>query len=277
MENNNNFMYGNDQPKTNGMMDSIGDPYAGGSNGMMDSLDPNSANVGGMDSVNANANYGGAQNAYNQTNAYAQNGGYNGQAAAGTATKRYTADAYENPGQFSAGTAYTPINQRIAAASNENVALGVVGAVIGTMLGLVVWCIIGAMGFISWIGGLALVAGAFFGYILLAKDIGKTGTLIVALLVIASVYIGTRLTYAISIHKVLKDEFESYDLDAETLELSEDILGFDIDASTPEIFVNLNDYLDAVDGRSDFNGDLAYGYLFTIAASAAFIAKRRKR
>lgn len=273
MENNNNFMYGNDQPKTNGMMDSIGDPYAGSSNGMMDSLDPNAA----MGGVNADAGYGGAQNAYSRTNAYNQNSGYNGQAAAGTATKRYSADAYENPGQFTSGTDYTPINQRIAAASKENVALGVVGAIIGTILGLVIWCIIGAMGFISWIGGLALVAGAFFGYILLAKDIGKTGILIVALLVIASVYIGTRLNYAISIHDVLEEEFQTYDMDYEMLELSEKILGFDIDASTPEIFVNLNDYLDAVDGRSEFYGDLAYGYLFTVAASAAFIAKRNRR
>lgn len=273
MENNNNFMYGNDQPNTNGMMDSIGDPYAGNSNGMMDSLDPNAA----MGGVNANAGYGGAQNAYNQTNAYNQNSGYNGQAAAGTATKRYSADAYENPGQFTSGTTYTPINQRIAAASKENVALGIVGAVIGTILGLVVWCIIGAMGFISWIGGLALVAGAFFGYILLAKDIGKSGMLIVALLVIASVYIGTRMTYAISLHS----EFKKYE-DDEAFQLGAEILGIDANASTSEIFFNMGEYLDAFDdlgvnATSEFHGDLAYGYVFTIAASAAFIAKRSKK
>lgn len=248
-----------------------GNTYAN-SNGMMDG-------IGGTD---ASAENNGQQN-YAQQNPYGQNPYEQNTAAnAGGAPKRYASSAYENPNQFATAGAYTPINERMKHASQENVALGIVGALIGTALGLVVWCLIGMAGYISAIGGLALVAGAFFGYLLCAKDIGKTGMLIVGVLVVIAVFIGTRLTYAIDMHKLMQEETETIEFAAELLDLD-----IDPDDSTFEIFSNFGQYVEDFDEIASFGGDakaiskeyhgnLALGYVFTVAASFAFIDKRRK-
>ncbi len=212
----------------------------------MENNNQNNGYGAGNTYANNNASY--EQQGYNQQNAFAQNG---------------------------AG-AFAP------QASQENIPMGIVGALIGTALGLVVWCLIGMAGYISAIGGLALVAGAFFGYLLCAKDIGKTGMLIVGVLVVIAVFIGTRLTYAIDMHKLMQEETETIEFAAELLDLD-----IDPDDSTFEIFSNFGQYVEDFDEIASFGGDakaiskeyhgnLALGYVFTVAASFAFIAKRRK-
>lgn len=156
--------------------------------------------------------------------------------------------------------------------------MGIIGAVAGTILGLIVWCLIGMAGYISWIGGLAIAAGAFGGYKLLAKEIDTIGMVISAVLVIISVYIGTRMTYAIQIHQEIENE--------PSFALATEILGLDTDASTFEIFMDYGEYSDAYDeilentGESfsgEFKKDLIFGYIVTAAAAVMIVVKMKKQ
>lgn len=162
----------------------------------------------------------------------------------------------------------------------ENKVLGIVGAIIGTILGLVVWCIIGMMGYISWIGGLALAAGAFFGYQLLGKGFSPVGAVVCLVLVLGSVWVGTRITYAIEMRSSFKEE-EAVGIVAEAL------YDLDDDPSTVEILLHYGDYeeffddiLDAAnqDTVSDlFKRDLIVGYVFTVLATVVLAANAVKK
>lgn len=161
--------------------------------------------------------------------------------------------------------------------AENNKVMGIVGAIVGTILGLIVWCLIGMAGYISWVGGLALAAGAFGGYKLLGKKVDGIGVAVCIVLIIVSVYIGTRMTYAIDLHKEFQD-------DPEFALAFEILVGEDTDASTTEIFMNLNDYMDSYDEvmekynqdvrfNKEFTKDLVFGYIVTLIASVAIAAK----
>ena len=162
----------------------------------------------------------------------------------------------------------------------SNKIMGIIGGVVGTVLGIVVWCLIGMAGYISWIGGLALAAGAFFGYKLLGKGMDKLGMVICAVLVLIAVFVGTRMNYAIQLHKDFEDEASV----AAAFELA----GLDSDASTFEIFTDFGEYVDTYDDllemvgaderySDDFTHDLVFGYLVTVIASAVIIASFVKK
>lgn len=136
----------------------------------------------------------------------------------------------------------------------ENKVLGVFGAIVGAALGIVIWCLIGKLGYISWVGGLAVSVFTLGGYLLLAKDVGKFGLLFSILLMIAAVYIATRLNWALSIQKALNEE-----------------LGYDM--SLGECFSGTMKWADMLKLTSRFYLDLGLGYLFTFAAGFSFIKK----
>ena len=60
----------------------------------------------------------------------------------------------------------------------ENLPLGLIGAVIGILLGSVLWVLIGQIGFIAGIAGYAIVFCGMKGYQLLGKKLSKTGIII---------------------------------------------------------------------------------------------------
>lgn len=164
---------------------------------------------------------------------------------------------------------FVPARERRQAVmdSNENVLCGTIGAFIGSVLGIAVWALIGMAGYISWLGALALVAGAFFGYILFAKNIGRAGALVVALLIIVSVYIGTRLSFAMILHNEIKDYNSTV---TEAAEMIDDI-------SVKEIFMDANYYIDLLDVRTEYDQDLGMGYFFTAICCISFFVNRHKK
>ncbi len=162
----------------------------------------------------------------------------------------------------------------------SNKIMGIVGGIVGTVLGLIVWCLIGMAGYISWIGGLALAAGAFFGYKLLGKSMDKIGIVICAVFVLIAVFVGTRMNYAIQLHKDFEDDRD--------VAAAFEVLGLDTGVSTFEIFLDFGEYVDTYDDllakvgtdvrySDDFKQDLAFGYVVTIIASAAIIASFVKK
>ncbi len=162
----------------------------------------------------------------------------------------------------------------------SNKIMGIIGGIVGTVLGLIVWCLIGMAGYISWIGGLALAAGAFFGYKLLGKSMDKIGIVICAVFVLIAVFVGTRMNYAMQLHKDFEDDRD--------VAAAFEVLGLDTDVSTFEIFLDFGEYVDTYDDllakvgtdvrySDEFKKDLAFGYVVTIIASAAIIANFVKK
>ena len=131
----------------------------------------------------------------------------------------------------------------------ENKIMGTVGAVAGAFLGIVVWCLLGKLGVISWIGGLAIVGLSFGGYMLLGKEISKFGAVLIILLAVISVYIATRLNWAIALQEIADDLtlFESYDYVMDLLELAGE--------------------------KGEFYKDLVFGYAVTVAAGFSMFKK----
>ena len=162
----------------------------------------------------------------------------------------------------------------------SNKIMGIIGGIVGTVLGLIVWCLIGMAGYISWIGGLALAAGAFFGYKLLGKSMDKIGIVICAVFVLIAVFVGTRMNYAMQLHKDFEDDRD--------VAAAFEVFGLDTDVSTFEIFLDFGEYVDTYDDllakvgtdvrySDDYTHDLVFGYLVTVIASAVIIASFVKK
>lgn len=283
----------------------------GGSHGLMDSIDTNtgetaayeapeqsedSANTGaanGMDNVgNMNGMNAGISDMYSQP----QQGGYQ--------QGNYQQGTYQQGGMgapqngyynanANAGTAdipkYDTFRPARNVASSERYILGIIGALIGSALGMVVWCIFGALGYISWLGGLALAAGAFFGYMIGARTIGKLGMMLIVIILAGSVYVGNRLSYSIDLYREFQDFKEE---DAGFY----DYFDMDPNASIPEIFMNFDQYYeglgevydyiklyspvevkDLTDPRAAYYGDLVKSYVMTGVASLVFFLDRRRK
>ena len=273
----------------------------GGSHGLMDSIDTNtgetaayeapeqsedSANTGaanGMDNVgNMNGMNAGISDMYSQP----QQGGYQQGGMGAPQNGYYNANA-------NAGTAdipkYDTFRPARNVASSERYILGIIGALIGSALGMVVWCIFGALGYISWLGGLALAAGAFFGYMIGARTIGKLGMMLIVIILAGSVYVGNRLSYSIDLYREFQDFKEE---DAGFY----DYFDMDPNASIPEIFMNFDQYYeglgevydyiklyspvevkDLTDPRAAYYGDLVKSYVMTGVASLVFFLDRRRK
>ena len=64
----------------------------------------------------------------------------------------------------------------------ENVLLGIIGAVVGVLLGSVLWVVLGQVGFIAGIAGYAIVFCGMKGYGILGKRLSKLGIVICVVL-----------------------------------------------------------------------------------------------
>lgn len=281
----------------------------GGSHGLMDSIDTNtgetaayetpeqsedSANtgaangMGNMDNVgNMNGMNAGISDMYSQPQQGGyQQGNYQQGGMGAPQSGYYNANANAGTADIPKYDSFRPARN---VASSERYILGIIGALIGSALGMVVWCIFGALGYISWLGGLALAAGAFFGYMIGARTIGKLGMLLIVIILAGSVYVGNRLSYSIDLYREFQDFKEE---DAGFY----DYFDMDPNASIPEIFMNFDKYYeglgevydyiklyspvevkDLTDPRAAYYGDLVKSYVMTGVASLVFFLDRRRK
>lgn len=281
----------------------------GGSHGLMDSIDTNtgetaayetpeqsedSANtgaangMGNMDNVgNMNGMNAGISDMYSQPQqGNYQQGNYQQGGMGAPQSGYYNANANAGTADIPKYDSFRPARN---IASSERYILGIIGALIGSALGMVVWCIFGALGYISWLGGLALAAGAFFGYMIGARTIGKLGMLLIVIILAGSVYVGNRLSYSIDLYREFQDFKEE---DAGFY----DYFDMDPNASIPEIFMNFDQYYeglgevydyiklyspvevkDLTDPRAAYYGDLVKSYVMTGVASLVFFLDRRRK
>ena len=81
----------------------------------------------------------------------------------------------------------------------ENIVAGVVGAFLGTLLGVVCTVVIGQLGYVASVSGLVMAVGALKGYELLGGRLSKKGAVISSALILVMTYLAHRLSLAISL------------------------------------------------------------------------------
>ena len=132
----------------------------------------------------------------------------------------------------------------------ENIAAGIVGAFLGTLLGVVCIVIIDQMGYVASVSGFVMAICALKGYELLGGTLSKKGAVISSVLVLAMTYLTHRLTWAIAIASSLETGIlEAYRAIPYLLEA--DMLEAGGGPASPQWFFYLepeNRRLDVVDG-----------------------------
>ncbi len=81
----------------------------------------------------------------------------------------------------------------------ENIPAGIVGAFLGTLLGVVCTVVIGQLGYVASVSGLIMAVGALKGYELLGGRLSKKGAVISSLLILVMTWLAHRLTWAIAL------------------------------------------------------------------------------
>ncbi|KAF1304275.1 hypothetical protein [Candidatus Enterococcus willemsii] len=93
-------------------------------------------------------------------------------------------------------------NQTAQQQKKENIVAGIVGAILGSLIGVAAIVILGQLGYVAVISGLILAICTLKGYELLGGKLGNIGIVVSCLLMIAMVYFGSRLDWALTISKV---------------------------------------------------------------------------
>lgn len=95
----------------------------------------------------------------------------------------------------------------------ENVVAGVVGAFLGTLVGVLCTVIIGQLGYVTSVSGLIMAVGALKGYELLGGTLSKKGAVISCVFILIMTYLAHRLTLAFAVASALSiGVFDSFQL-----------------------------------------------------------------
>ena len=84
---------------------------------------------------------------------------------------------------------------------SENVVMGIVGALIGALAGVVVIILLDLLGFIASLAGVIMGYATLYMYEKLAGTISKKGVIICVIVMIAMVLLGENLAWSIAISK----------------------------------------------------------------------------
>ncbi len=134
---------------------------------------------------------------------------------------------------------------------SENVVAGIVGAFLGSVLGVLCILLFSQMGRVAVISGIIMAACALKGYELLAGKLTKKGIVFSAVIIVLMVYIGDRIDWAILITR----EFGSY---------------YDIDFLNA--FQLVPEFLaEEVIEAGSYWGNLALLYIFTLGGAIPMI------
>lgn len=89
----------------------------------------------------------------------------------------------------------------------ENVPAGIIGAILGSLLGLLSIILISRLGYISFISGLIMGICTVKGYELLAKKLSKKGVIISIIVMCIMTYVADRADWAIEVLAAFRDEY----------------------------------------------------------------------
>lgn len=135
----------------------------------------------------------------------------------------------------------------------ENVISGIVGAFLGSLIGVVVIVLLDQLGYVAALSGIVMGVCTLKGYELLGGKLSKRGVVISVLIMILMVWVGTRAAWALALQKeIYTDEsfftvFRYFDTAVDSLNAQ------------------------GVDITSDFMESLFMQYLFSVLGSASTI------
>ena len=98
-------------------------------------------------------------------------------------------NSFGNDGRFVAGRP-TAISQP------ANPVMGILGAIVFSLIGCAVWILIGKLGYISYLGGIAMAFSTIFGYHLFGKRFDTLGLIISIVIVLVMVFVSNMFIYA---------------------------------------------------------------------------------
>ncbi|MFQ8922600.1 MAG: hypothetical protein ACLR60_11950 [Clostridium paraputrificum] len=130
--------------------------------------------------------------------------------------------------------------------NNGRILFGVIGAFLGSLVGVILWILLYNFGYIASISGLVMVICAIKGYEKFGGEINKVGMVIILIMTIIMVYIATHLSYGVEIYSTFK-------IDGVTIFDGVKSVGMFLD-EIPEV-------------KSSFIKDLLMGYLFTLVGT----------
>lgn len=130
---------------------------------------------------------------------------------------------------------------------------GIAGAVIGSLPGILLWVILGYLGFTAAIVGFVIAFGILFGYEKFGGAVDKSAFIICAVVMILAVYAGEHMSWAVVVHSALKE--------------------YDDEITLGDCASNLFSILDLAELKGEFIGSLVKGYLFAFLGAFGLIKK----
>lgn len=165
-------------------------------------------------------------------------------------------NSYGNLSQLICPNCLQAVNQEIQKVASRpkeksSVIPGTVGALLGSLVGVLVWFIIYRLGYISAWSGLVMAVGAMWGYEKLGRALDLKGILISTVIVLAMVYVTNRLCWA--------------------YEFMDGINKYGGDVTFGDCFKQLEDLIKEFDLRSEYIRDLVIGYFLTVIGMLSMI------
>lgn len=101
---------------------------------------------------------------------------------------------------------YATETQSIAIAPKSNLAAGLVGAFLGSLVGVVAWFIIYQLGFIAGLAGLIAAVCAMKGYEKFGKVLDKKGVISCIIIVLIVIFLANKLCWTWEIYQIYQEE-----------------------------------------------------------------------
>ena len=113
--------------------------------------------------------------------------------------------------------------QPAAPEKKENVIGGIIGAFLGSLIGVAVIVLLDQLGYVAAVSGIVMGFCALKGYELLGGKLSKLGVVISVIIVIVMIWVGTRASWALALQKEIYTEesfftvFRHFDLAMDSL------------------------------------------------------------
>lgn len=135
----------------------------------------------------------------------------------------------------------------------NNLKKGILGAVVGSIPGILLWILLGYIGYTASIVGFVIAFGILFGYNLLGGTLEKTGIIICIVVLLIAIYVGEHMTWSVVIYKALKEYSEEVTLG--------------------DCVKNLQPMLALIEMKGDFVSSVVKGYIFGLLGAFGAIKK----
>lgn len=155
-------------------------------------------------------------------------------------------------GFFSSG-----VNKDVSYVSTDNnFILGIVGALLGSLAGIILWILIGLLGFIAGIAGFIIFRGTLIGFKKLGGTIDLKASIACILITCIAIIVAEIACCTFSIYYELNKEYQATLIEAYRY--------------IPLFFQYSNEF------KSSFIIDLLFGYILTFASSYKYFLNRAK-